>query len=97
MALMKIDCDYCGGSWEVYERNYTDQVSKYCPHCGKGIPDEMWTGVAKAFERFKETNTDLFSESIGKHLPLFQVNFVSDILFKAYKEGRSERNGNEED
>lgn len=88
MAYMKIHCDYCGGTWEVYERDFTNEVNKYCPHCAKGIHPDLWEEVKKAFGSFIDTNCDLIKDSVGYHLPLFQVDFKADNLFKAYKGGK---------
>ena len=34
MAYLKIYCDYCGQTWEVYQRSMNEEHSRECPHCG---------------------------------------------------------------
>ena len=42
MAYLKIYCDYCGQTWEVYRRSMNDEHSRECPHCGSRIDDQTW-------------------------------------------------------
>ncbi len=81
MGTMKIRCDYCGGSWEVYSRDRGERV-RICPHCGEKIPIEFWEGrVLPAYETFEKVNDDLYSDHVNKHYPLFQIEYAPDNIF----------------
>lgn len=84
MAYMKIHCDYCGGSWEVYERdNWFDQKIATCPHCATKIDEETWKGfVLPAFGSFVDANQRLFRDHVDDHRACIQFDLISDILFK---------------
>ena len=84
MAYMKISCEYCGGSWEVYERDdWNGRKAATCPHCGTKIDRQTWQKcVVPAFGAFMDLNRDLFRDHVGEHRPLFQIDMISDLLFK---------------
>ena len=84
MAYMKICCEYCGGSWEVYERDdWASGKAATCPHCAEKIDLQTWRRcVLPAFGSFINMNKELFSEHANDHRSLFQIDMISDNLFK---------------
>lgn len=92
MAYMNIECDYCGGKWDVYERNFTDEKNRICPHCRQKIDEGIWNEqILPSFGSFVDMNCDLIRESTGYHTPLFQVHFISDNLFKNRKKKKGKK------
>ena len=83
MAYMRIRCDYCGGTWEVYHRdNKHDDRARTCPHCDKRIDYEIWDrNVVPAFKAVEDVNTKLYESQVNYHIPLFQIEFIPDIIF----------------
>ena len=83
MAFMRIHCDYCGGTWEVYHRdNWKDDKARQCPHCFAKIDRQAWEkDVLPAFGAVQDANAELFKEHTGNHKPLFTVDIIADHLF----------------
>ena len=42
MAYIKIHCDYCGGTWDVYKRDIKNDRARQCPHCFQEIDRQSW-------------------------------------------------------
>lgn len=84
MAFMKISCESCGGSWEVYDRDdMMNKKTSTCPHCGAKIDRETWQkGIVPAFAMMISANRTLFRNNAEDHRPLFQVDMISDILYR---------------
>lgn len=84
MAYMKISCEYCGGSWEVYERDdWTSSKAATCPHCAQKIDHQTWRRcVLPSFGAFADMNKDLCRNHVDDHHPLFQIDMINDLLFK---------------
>ena len=78
MAYLKIYCDYCGQTWEVYRRSMNDEHSRECPHCGSKIDSQTWS---------RQVVPALCM------VPVFTFDVISDHYFskkkiKSLKEGR---------
>ena len=63
MAYLKIYCDYCGQTWEVYRRSMNDEHSRECPHCGSRIDDQTWYGLRRKW-RAHEGSSGLSCASV---------------------------------
>ena len=87
MAFMRIHCDVCGGTWEVYHRdNWKNGKARQCPHCFSEIDGNTWENeVLPAFGAVQDVNAELFKDSTGYHKPLFSIDFVADHLYQARK------------
>lgn len=82
MVYMKVHCDSCGGTWEVYARSRGLDPARVCPHCGRRIDAGTWKNrVLPAFDAVKAATVELAHDSADKHLPMFQVDFIADSLF----------------
>lgn len=82
MGVLKIHCDYCGGSWEAYPQQGAPKA-RYCPHCGQAIDRQLWDKfILPAFGELDDANRELFKHSTGYHTPLFQVDYEADTIFK---------------
>lgn len=83
MSYMRIQCDYCGGKWEIYHRdNWKDTKARTCPHCQRSIDERTWERqVLPTFNMVEDTNAELYKDHVGYHTPLFQIEFVPDIIF----------------
>ena len=83
---LKIYCDYCRQSWEVYPRGnlrglLTSKQSQ-CPHCGAAkIDPETWKDVLVALSLTRGVNERLAADHVNKHNALFAVSFIADHLF----------------
>jgi len=94
MAYLKIYCDYCGQTWEVYQRSMNEEHSRECPHCGSKIDDQTWKRqIVPALCMVSDANGELMKDHLGYHVPVFTFDVISDHYFskkkiKAIKEGR---------
>lgn len=86
---MRIHCDTCGGTWEVYQRdNWKDDKARACPHCFAEIDRQTWNDyVLPAFGLTADANAELFKDSTGYHKPRFSVDFVADHLYQNRRTG----------
>lgn len=83
MAYMRIHCENCGGTWEVYERDdYHSKNSATCPHCGKRIDYQTWEKqILPAFGMIADANRELFKDATGYHYPMFQFDVFTDNFY----------------
>ena len=89
MAYMRIHCDVCGGTWEVYQRDdWKDDRARTCPHCGAEIDAQTWRDfVLPAFGLTADANAELFKHSTGYHRPLFTFDVIADHLYQNRRTG----------
>ena len=80
---MRIHCDACGGTWEVYQRdNWKDHHARTCPHCFAEIDAQTWEKfVLPAFGASADANAELFKDNVGRHKPRFSVDMIADHLY----------------
>ena len=81
-VYMRIHCDYCGGAWDVYDRDdFHAQVARTCPHCGTKIDKQTWIRqIVPAFCMAGDANRELVKDHLD-HRPLFSVDIVADHHF----------------
>lgn len=80
MAYLKIRCQSCGGSWEVYRM--TLDRGNQCPHCGAKICRETWKDyVAPMLDMMNTAAVALRLDHCTYHRPLFTFTAVDDSLF----------------
>ena len=84
MAYLRIHCDVCGGTWEVYHRdNWKDDKARQCPHCFAKIDRSVWEKeVLPAFGAVNHANAELLKEHTGYHRPLFTFDVIADHLYQ---------------
>ena len=83
MGVMKINCGYCSGSWEVYSRDMKYDKARTCPHCLQHIERQTWEKqILPAFGMLDDVNRELFKDHTGYHKPLFSVSYEPDLVFK---------------
>ena len=84
MAYIKIYCDVCKRSWEVYGRDELGgKRARSCPHCDSRIDGKTWEGfILPALKAFDEANKELVTDNVEYHAPLFQLDFYSDNFYK---------------
>ena len=82
--FLKIYCDVCGGTWEIYQRdNWKDDKARQCPHCYSKIDRQTWNDqIIPAFTLAADANAELVKDSTGYHKPLFTVDFIADTLYR---------------
>lgn len=76
---MKIHCDYCGGTWEVYDNigDYTTTAARTCPHCGTKVDRQTWLRqIIPAFCAVGDANRELIKDHLD-HRPLFSVDIIA--------------------
>ena len=83
MAFLVINCESCGGSWQVYSRaDLHHWHARTCPHCGKAIDPETWERfVVPALGAVTDANRELVNDHTGNHGPLFTFDVMGDALF----------------
>jgi len=83
MSYMKIRCDNCGESWEVYEWGIKNEFARYCPHCLSAIDEQTWKNqILPAFGSVGDANRELIKDYEGYNTPLFAVDMLSDTYTK---------------
>lgn len=83
MGVLKINCGYCGGSWEVYSRDMKYDKARTCPHCLQSVERQTWDKqILPAFGMLDDANRELFKDHTGYHKTLFSVSYEPDIIFK---------------
>ena len=85
VAYLKIDCGYCGRSWDVYDRadNLQADTSRKCPHCGAKIERVTWANyVVPAFRAVRAANLQLANDHAEIGYPLFSFGVVPDGILK---------------
>jgi hypothetical protein len=88
MAYLRIHCDVCGGTWEVYNRDRNDDKARQCPHCFSKIDRQVWQKeVLPAFGAVNDANAELLKEHTGNHRPLFTFDVIADHLYQNRKTG----------
>ena len=80
MGYMTVDCNTCGGSWNVYHvTNWSDDVTRTCPHCFAEIDPQTWENqVLPAFGSMTDANMELLRDNLGQHTPLFRIHYTED-------------------
>lgn len=93
MAYLRIHCDVCGGTWEVYHRdNWKDDKARQCPHCFAKIDRSVWEKeVLPAFGAVQDANAELFKEHTGYHRPLFTFDVIADHIYTDYMDRERNR------
>ena len=88
MGYLRIKCYYCGGTWEVYHRDLHSRYKKAreCPHCFQKIDEQTWDRqIFPAYNALDDANRELFKDHLGHHVPLFEVSYESNTIFKNAK------------
>lgn len=81
MAYIKVHCDYCGGSWEIYKRDVKNDHARQCPHCFQRIEQQTWTReILPAFYSVEDANAELFKDHCD-HKPLFTFDVIANHIF----------------
>ena len=78
----------CGGTWEVYHRDLHSRHKKarVCPHCSQKIDEQTWDNqIFPAYNALDDVNRELFKDHLGYHVPLFEVSYESNTIFKNAK------------
>lgn len=83
MAFMRIHCDVCGGTWEVYQRvSPADDQARQCPHCLSKIDRSAWERRVNALKTVDNANRVLYTDHAYNHRPLFTFDVVADHLYQ---------------
>lgn len=84
MAYLRIHCDVCGGTWEIYNRDdWDDDRARQCPHCFSKIDRQTWhKQIVPAFTAVNDANAELFKDHVGYHYPLFTFDVIADHIYK---------------
>ena len=82
MAYMKIYCDTCKHTWEIYDRdNWDNDKAQQCPHCYSEIDIQTWKNqVVPAFGMVADANRELYKDHIGSDEPLFRFDVIADAI-----------------
>ena len=83
MGFLRIHCDYCGGTWDVYSRdNWKEDNARTCPHCLQKIDGQDWNNqIVPAFATMQDANRELLKTHTGYNAPLFTVDYIEDHYF----------------
>ena len=88
MAYLRIHCDVCGGTWEVYNRDdWKDDKARQCPHCFSKIDKGVWESeILPAFGAVQDANAELFKVHTGAHTPLFTFDVIADHIYANHRD-----------
>ena len=83
MGHLKIYCDSCGSTWNVYSRDdWKDRRFRQCPVCGVCIERQTWERqILRAFGEMEDSTRELLKDHTGSHMPLFTVSYIPDVIF----------------
>ena len=83
MGFLRIHCDSCGGTWDVYGRdNWKESRCRTCPHCQSEIDGQDWERfILPAFGGLMDANRELMKTHTGYSTPLFAVDYIEDHSF----------------
>ena len=85
MAFLRIHCDYCGGTWDVYKRDIKTEDARKCPHCFQKIDAQTWKKhIIPAFGTVEDANMELVKDAYN-HLPLYSFDVIANHLFRNRK------------
>lgn len=91
MGYLKIHCHYCGGTWEVYKKLLGVEAARACPHCFKSVDGQTWEKqIIPAFHALDDANRELYKDSTGYHVPLFEVDYIADTIFANARQSGTE-------
>ena len=95
MGHLKLYCDGCGSSWDVYTRDdMGSKLIRTCPICGKSIDPGIWNRrIIQAFGMMERANRDLVTNHTQTHGTLFTVSYFPDVIYP--NRDRSEENLND--
>lgn len=84
MAYLKIHCETCGDTWEVYHRDRdANDKARQCPHCNAKIDWHVWRNeVVPALEAVHNANAALSQDHAAHHRQLFTFDVVADHLYR---------------
>ena len=84
MAYLRLHCDVCGGTWEIYHRDdWNDDKARQCPHCFAEIDLDVWKReVLPSFAAVQDANAELFRTHTGYHKPLFYFDVIADHIYQ---------------
>ena len=82
--VMKIYCDYCGQTWEVYARDEPQRpTASRCPHCGKAkVKPETWKEMIDCMKHVEEVNMMLAIDHANECYIPFAVSYLADSPFQ---------------
>ena len=82
MVLIRIHCDSCGGSWDVYSSLRDFDQARQCPHCEHRIDGATWREkILPAFDAARLANLGLHSDHCEYHTAPFTVDFIADTIY----------------
>ena len=82
MAYIKIHCDYCGGTWDVYKRDVASTNARQCPQCFQEIDAQSWKKeVVPAFCSVEDANAELYKDHCDRK-PLFYFDVIANHIFE---------------
>lgn len=83
MSYLRIHCNNCGGSWEIYELTYNKKFSNICPHCFKEIDKRKWNNIYSAFQEVCEANRELYKDYLSfPNSSLFSIEVLTDYEYR---------------
>lgn len=82
--VMKIYCDYCGQTWEVYPSGEPMRPSaSKCPHCGAAkVKPETWREMVDCLKHVDKVNMMLASDHVNERYIQFAVSYLADSPFQ---------------
>lgn len=82
MGFLRIHCDYCGGTWDVYgHSNFSDKSARTCPHCKQKMDETTWAKILPAYGAMAAFNKRLAFSHVEQRAPLFTVDYIEDYIY----------------
>lgn len=76
-GYLRIYCDFCRDTWDVFARNINDNGARVCPHCGSKIKEKTWKKVYDAVKAIDELNAELVQQT-----PQFEAEYHPNMILR---------------
>lgn len=88
MGMLRIHCEVCGKTWEVYARDdWKSDNARTCPHCFEEIDRQTWErSILPAFGAMQDANRELMKDYCGYHIQKYKVDYIEDYEVSAMTE-----------
>lgn len=77
---IRVSCERCGRSFEVYNLSDITNKGRKCPHCQERVNASAWGKVVKAYVACCEANLALYRDDTSK--TRFTVDFLDNTYYK---------------
>lgn len=80
-GYIRIHCETCGTTWEVYGTTMRTEDARKCPCCAHKVPQAAWRLIQDADNAVTEAQLALAEAHNNNHQPRFMVDFIDRSLY----------------